>query len=226
MMEFQKLVSATMKSLKRRCVPLHELVSHVMALGTFDPVFKKPLVSVFHHRINPLKAADTIPNCFLVLNGYFSFFNYHIIEHIIKELGTDEDKTELQRYKEVFNWYVKRRIFECPPEPTGAASDADYIEVFVILDSQYDIYTVAELDRFGHKLIEILHLPSQGVLHLYPGGGTFYVPRNRDSTEKPQLDIDSSGKYASIVYLCQSCISAYISLYSGSKIHLRVREAK
>ena len=35
-------------------------------------------------------------------NDYFSFFNYHIIEHIIEELGTEEDKTEQE-----FNQYAK-----------------------------------------------------------------------------------------------------------------------
>ena len=103
MMRFQELVSATIKSFKRRCVPIGELVSHVMALGAFDPVFKEPQVPVFHHYFEELKAADTIPKIFMVLNDYFSFFNYHIIEHIIKVLGTKKDKAKLKRYKEDFN---------------------------------------------------------------------------------------------------------------------------
>ena len=72
MLQFQKLVSATIKSFKRRCVPLDELVSHVMTLGTFDPVFKEPQVPLFCHHLKQLNAADTIPKVFLVLNDYFS----------------------------------------------------------------------------------------------------------------------------------------------------------
>ena len=105
MMQFQKLVSATIKSFQRQCVPLDELVSHVMTLGAFDPVFKEPQVPLFCHHFKELKAADTIPKVFMVLNDYFSFFNYHIIEHIIEELGTEEDKAELQIYKEDFKSY-------------------------------------------------------------------------------------------------------------------------
>ena len=193
MMQFQKLVAVTIKSFQERGVPLDELVSHVMALGAFDPVFKKPLVPAFRRCFKTLKAADTIPKVFLVLNDYFSFFNYHIIEHIIEELGTEEDKTELQRYKEHFNQYVKRRIFEGPPESTRPASDAHYIEMFVILDSQYENYTIEEMNRFGKKLSEFLHLPSQGILHLYPGGSIFHVPEGGNPTKKLQLD---SGKYS------------------------------
>ena len=165
MIQFQKLVSATIKSLKRRCVPLDDLVPHVMTLGAFDPVFKEPQVPVFHHYSKELKKADTIPKVFLILNDYFSFFNYHIIEHIIEELGTEEDKTKLQKYKDDFNQYAKRRIFECLPE-FGPVSDADHSDIFVKVDSQYENYTVAEIEGFRQKLNEILHLSSQGILRL------------------------------------------------------------
>ena len=165
MIRFQELVSATIKSFKRRCVPLDELVSHVMALGAFDPVFKGPQVPVFRDYFKELKAADTIPKVFMVLNDYFSFFNYHIIEHIIKELGTEEDKAELQRYKEDFKQYAKRRIFECLPE-FGPISDADHAGVFVKVDSHYEKYTVAEVEGFRHKLSKILLISSQGIVRL------------------------------------------------------------
>ena len=165
MIRFQELVSATIKSFKRRCVPLDELVSHVMALGAFDPVFKGPQVPVFRDYFKELKAADTIPKVFMVLNDYFSFFNYHIIEHIIKELGTEEDKSELQKYKEDFKQYAKRRIFECLPE-FGLISDTDHAGVFVKVDSHYEKYTVAEIEGFRHKLSKILQVSSQGILRL------------------------------------------------------------
>ena len=163
MIRFQKLVSATIKSFQKRCVPLDDLVSHVMTLGAFkEPCVQMP---VFHHYFKELKAADTIPKVFMVLNDYFSFFNYHIIEHIIEELGTEEDKADLNRYKEHFNQYAKRRIFESLPE-FGPVSDADHSDIFVKLDAQYDNYTVAQIEDFRHKLSEILHLSSQGILRL------------------------------------------------------------
>ena len=165
MIRFQELVSATIKSFQRRCIPLDELVSHVMTLGAFDPVFKESQVPVFRFCFKELKAADTIPKVFFVLNDYFSFFNYHIIEHIIKALGTEEDKAELQRYKEDFNQYAKRRVFESPPE-FGPVSDADHADIFVKVDSQYDNYTDAQVEGFRQKLSKILHLSSQGSLRL------------------------------------------------------------
>ena len=165
MIRFQKLVSATIKSLKTQCIPLDELVSHFMTLGSFEPVFKEPQVPLFQYCFHKLEAADTIPKVFLVLKDYFSFFNYHIIEHIIEELGTQEDKAKLQKYKKDFNQYAKRRIFESLPK-FGPVSDTDHADIFVKVDSQYENYTVAEIERFRQKLSEILRVSSQGILRL------------------------------------------------------------
>ena len=162
---FQELVSATINSLIRQNVSLDLLVSHVMALGAFDPVFKEPQVPVFRLSFKELKAADTIPKVFMVLYDYFSFFNYQVVEHIIKTLGTENNKAELQKYKENFNQYAKRRIFECPPQ-FGPVSDADHADIFVKLDSQYDNYTLAQIEGFRHKLSEILRVSSKGTLRL------------------------------------------------------------
>ena len=164
-MRFQKLLSATVKSLIRQNVSQDELLIHVMALGAFKPVFKESQVPAFHHCFNELKAADTIPKVFLVLKDYFSFFNYHIIEHIIKELGTEDDNAKLQKYIKDFDQYAKRRVFKCLPE-FGPVTDADHADVFVKLDSQYEDYTVAEIKRFCHKLSETLRVSSQGILRL------------------------------------------------------------
>ena len=165
MIRFQKLVSATIKSLISLKVSPSNLVSRLLTLGAFKPVFKEPQVPLLQFCFERLEAVDTIPEVFLVLKDYFSFFNYHIVEHIIDELGAEEDKTRLQRYKEYFNWYAKRRIFECLPE-FGPVNDASHADIFVKVDSQYDNYTVAEIEVFCHKLGGILHVSSRGILHL------------------------------------------------------------
>ena len=164
-MLFQELVSATVKSLTRRKVSPKKLLCHIMTLGAFGPVFKEPQVPVFCHRFKELKAANTIYEIFLILNDYFSFFNYQLIKLIIKQLGTEEDKAKLQKYKQDFNQYAKRRIFECPPE-FGPVNDTSHTDVFVKIDSQYKYCTVAQIKSFRHKLSKILHVSSHGILHL------------------------------------------------------------
>ena len=165
MIRFQELVSAIMNSFIRQNISQAVLVSHVMTLGAFKPVFKEPQMPLFQYCFQKLETADSIPKIFLILKDYFSFYNYHVIEHIIKELGTETNKAELQQYKEHFNQYAKRRIFECLPE-FGPVSDADHADVFVKVDLQYENYTVAEIEIFRHKLSEILRVSSQGILRL------------------------------------------------------------
>ena len=165
MMRFQELLSATVKSLIKQSISHDELVIHVMALGAFKPVFKKPQVPAFHHCFQELQCADNVPKVFLVLKDYFSFFNYHILEHIIKELGTEQDKANLQSYRDDFNQYAKRRIFQCLSE-FGPENGVCHADIFVKLDTQYDDYTVAEIKGFCHKLSEILNISSQGILRL------------------------------------------------------------
>ena len=137
-----------------------------MTLGAFGPVFKEPQVPLFCHCFKKLKAADTIYDIFLVLNDYYSFFNYHIIEHIIKELGTMNDKAKLLEYIKKFNQYAKRRAFECLPEFGPVIDTSHAADVFVKVDLYYNNCTVVQIDRFRHKLNEILHVSSQDILRL------------------------------------------------------------
>ena len=166
-MQFQKLVSATIVSLEKQQIPLTRLVSHLMALGAFDPVYKEGAkqVPAFHHHFEELQTADTVPKVFLALADYFSFFNYHVIEHIITVLGTKEDNENLQTYKVQFDHYAKRRIYECLPQ-FGSVSESDHADIFVKVDSQYENYTVTEVERFRCQLSELLHVSHKGVLRL------------------------------------------------------------
>ena len=192
MIQFKELVSATMKSLIGQNVSPDRLLAAVMTWRALQPVFEEPHMPALNHRFKELKAAKTIDDSFLVLNDYFSFFNFHIIEHIIKEFGTEEDEHRLKAYKECFNQYAKRRIFECLPE-FGPVSDANYADIFVIVDSQYENYTLAAIEDFRHELGEILHVSSQGILHhcrVVKYG--FHAPK-KDSADKLQLGIDAIG---------------------------------
>ena len=80
-------------------------------------------------------------------------------------LGTEEDKDRLKEYKKKIHQYAKHRVYECPPQ-FGPDSKAGHVDIFVKLDSQYENYTVPEIDSFRQKLSKILRVSSQGVSHL------------------------------------------------------------
>ena len=75
------------------------------------------------------------------------FSTITLFKHIIKVLGTKEDKDRLKEYKKKFHQYAKRRVYECPPQ-FGPESKTGHADVFVKVDSQYENYTVTEIEGF------------------------------------------------------------------------------
>ena len=163
--KFWCLHSRVYKSLCERHVPVDKLVTHLLTLPAFDPVYKdlqKPALQTFFQE---LRSAGSVEDVLYIISDYISFFNYHVIEHTIDGLGTDQDKAELQNYKKEFDEYSKRRIFECPPV-YGSKSSADHDDLVVKVDSVYDEYTVKELNKFQYRLGRTLYISPQSVLRL------------------------------------------------------------
>ena len=163
--KFGHLHSRVYESLCERNVPVDKLVTHLLSLGAFDPVHKesqKPALETFFQE---LRNARSIEDVLYIIRNCISFFNYHVIEHIVNELGTDQDRTELQSYEREFDEYSKRRIYECPPV-YGPMSNADHADLVVKLDSVYEKFTVKELKKFEYRLSRIFCVSPQSVLRL------------------------------------------------------------
>ena len=163
--KFGHLRSRVYESLCERNVPVDKLVTHLLSLGAFDPVHKesqKPALQTFFQE---LRNARSIEDVLYIIRDCISFFNYHVIEHIVNELGTEQDRAELQNYERDFDEYSKRRVYECPPE-YESKSDADHVNLVVKKDSVYEEFTVKELKKFQYRLSRVLHVSSQSVLRL------------------------------------------------------------
>jgi len=102
----------------------------------------------------PLQNAGSIEDVLLAIKDYFSFFNYHVIEHIVDKLGTDQDKDDLHNYKKDFDEYSKRRVYECPTV-YGPMRSTDHADLVLKLDSMYEKFTVKELRKFEYRLSRI-----------------------------------------------------------------------
>ena len=73
---------------------------------------------------------------FLQINGYISFFNYHIVERLIKQYGTGEDQKILDTYTAKFKKFCQRSVFEVPQYVFGEASeDSTSLAVKIIPDT-------------------------------------------------------------------------------------------
>ena len=163
--KFWRLHSRVYESLRERNIPVGRLVAHLLSLHAFDPVYKDSQKPALQSFIKELRSAGSIEDVLFIIRDYFSFFNYHVIEHIVEGLGTDQDRAELQNYKTEFHEYSKRRVYECPPEH-GPKSDAEHVDLVVKVDSVFEEFTVKELKKFQYRLGRIFCVSSQSVLRL------------------------------------------------------------
>ena len=179
MIKFQELFSTVYESLCAQKIPVDKLVTHLLLWGAFDPVYEGSQKPVFQTFSEKLQNAESIEKVLFVIRANFSFFNYHVIEHIVSKLGTDQDKLELHKYKEEFDRYSKRRVYECLPV-FGPVSEANDVDLVLKLDSVYKQFTVEAVEDFKCRLSGILHV-SRGALRLSEVGEgcfqlTFQVP--------------------------------------------------
>ena len=165
--QFQKLFTATKKSLYEEKISVVDLVSHLQCLGPIKPVYTdtehppRPL----RCRLPGLANAETVDAVMSVVKDYCSFFNYHMLEHIIDEFGTKQDKENMASYKEDFNKYAECCITQCPSE-IGKMSEEGSTNLFVTLDDSFDNCSVSHLTVFIYDLRKILKIPSNVTLKL------------------------------------------------------------
>lgn len=154
MNKFQTLFSATTESLKERKVSISEILCQVVGLGSAQPIFEDQELPSFRCHILGLQIAKSIDEVMLCIGNYCSFFNYQMMEFIINNLGTKQDKANLEMYKKEFHAYAQRHVFECPSE-VGKLSEED-AKMFVKLDDTFKKCKLEELAVFVNKLQDTL----------------------------------------------------------------------
>ena len=160
--KFQALFKATRLSLVERNIPVGDLLKHLDCLGSIKPLYIGSELPVFGCQIPRLRETENVDNAMSVISSYCSFFNYHILEEIIENLGTSQDKTNLEKYKELFSVYAQRHVFECPTE-VGEISEDGHANMFVTLDVMYESYTVSHLYAFVSNLQRVLKIPAMSL---------------------------------------------------------------
>ena len=73
MMKFQHLFSTVYESLCARCIPVDKLVTHLLSLGAFNPVYQDSQKPVFQTFYKDLQTAESIEKVLWVIRDYFSF---------------------------------------------------------------------------------------------------------------------------------------------------------
>jgi hypothetical protein len=203
----QELFKATRMSLVERKIAVRDLLKHLDCLGSIKPLYKGTTLPVFGCQLPELRKTASVDDAMSVISGYCSFFNFRIVECIIENLGTDQDKTNLENYQEEFSVYAQRHIFECPAE-LGQTDEDGHANMFVTLDATYDSYTATHLCSFIGNLQRVLKIPAMSLRLCRIGPESlrliFQLPLSIQQTTFP-LSSDQEAALASLHVTLLSC---------------------
>ena len=146
-LKFGDLIHHTINSIVSS-VSVKELRTRLSILGAYRPTHKP--VPLLRDQLDAIERAEDILSVFCILDKYYSFFNYSIIEQLIRWFGTPEDKKRLETYTENFKRFCKRRTFECPPDIFGHTVDKGKTNLVVKVGESWD-------PREGCSLENVLH---------------------------------------------------------------------
>ena len=155
-LQFADLCNDLSDSLKNRDKPVstNELIKTIVSVSADKSLYG-----------DLIKAID-IDAVFIVLYKYMSFFNYEIIDYIVKRLGDKEDDERLKLYMESFKEFCKRRIFEVTPRTFGS-NQARYGRKQFALTCETELYSsLSEVKRVQRNIAKLFGTKPSLNLHL------------------------------------------------------------
>lgn len=112
---YSELNQQVIQSLKGRSVTPKELSTVLMNLSAFRVQKAEKAKPLLADNLDSIRAAENIEDVFYTLRPYGSFFDCHIIKHVVKsDLCTDKDRKQLKKYEGELHNYCQRSVFECP----------------------------------------------------------------------------------------------------------------
>ena len=114
-LQFASLVTKTCESVEKRTT-LKKFAASILALGAYKPVCEMRSRSLLEDHSEEINSAETISEIFTILNDYWNFLTYDVLEFIIDHFGDDSDKERLKNYSKNLQNFCERRTFEFPPE--------------------------------------------------------------------------------------------------------------
>lgn len=144
-------------SLTKRGITPKQLAGVLMELSAFalrKSDSKKPLLE---DCLDEIEIAEDNQTVFKKLHPYGSFFDCHVIKHIVNsELCTKDDKQKLQEYLSELNDYCRRNVHECPHIAT---LDPKFTNLVMKVDDIItNKFTMKALHAFRAKVSETLAL--------------------------------------------------------------------
>lgn len=149
---YSKLNQHVIQSLKDRKITPKQLSGVLMNLSAFR-VQKSDVRPLLADDMDNIRGAEEVDDVFYILRSYGSFFDCHVIKHIVtSNLCTDDDRKKLEEYGNELDNYCQRSVFECPhidnPDPKFQSF------VMKVDDVVLKSWEMKAIDAFRVKLAE------------------------------------------------------------------------
>ena len=163
MSKFGDLIHHTVNSIVSS-VSVRDLRIRLRSLGAYRPIHEP--IPLLRNQLDEIERAEDVQRVFCILDKYYSFFNYGIIEKLIGWFGTPEDKERLETYTENFKRFCKRRTFECLPDIFGHTVDKEKTNLVVKVEESWDPTpqegcSLENVLRLRNSLADILEVESE-----------------------------------------------------------------
>ena len=152
-LRFHTLCNKFFDSLDAQNVPLKKLIRLLKGFKALKGINSPKSASVIQSYEYILENITDVEEVKDLIQDYSTFFDFRPVEYMIENVGLENDRQQLEKYKEDFECYIKRRMFECPCK-VGPSNAPNSTELCVKLESYYD--KLVELKQFQCCLSLIL----------------------------------------------------------------------
>ena len=109
---FAKFTRCIKKSFKEQGVLVSEIIHSLVSLKAF--ISDIGIEVLKDEDVQELRKAKSHDDVFIAISDYISFYNYHIVEHLIDLHGSPEDQDKLKEYVATFDMFCQKKVFEIP----------------------------------------------------------------------------------------------------------------
>ena len=203
-------MSQLKKSLERRSVCPSKLGNYLSMIKSITKELKDDtsVPNLLTLVRSELCSANSIDKVFELITPYFSFFNYNLIQHVVKEFGEDDDVENFKSYLEKFDKFCKRQATEVKSILDGPEYSTTTCFKVKIEDDFKQTYTVKTVRSFRAKLCTILDVTEPCLRLVSIENGcilltfilpTLVVPFIFPLSKEQEVQMDSEGVLAYLV---------------------------
>ena len=148
---FAGLVVDTSKSFAQK-VKVDEVVLWLRQLEVIKPLTNTSM------SLSETMEVNDMDQLFTNISKYWSWYNYDLLENLIKRVGDKEDETKLKKYLDKFTSFLKQRLPKSQDSFSfGTRCRRGQKQLLIKVDEYWEI-PLAQIRELHHKIAEILQV--------------------------------------------------------------------